>query len=406
MREVVLLHPEDTASQPAVRHFLYNRLASIVHVVDGAHRVADHTPPKSPSRAAAATAGVAVIIAALAGLAHADPPDFQSLGPAGDPRCHADSLWVDSRGRELFVGCSFASSPDDKDGTGTTAMPLSPAPWIAHSKDGGVTFVPRTATLPLPSGTRSPVFAIWGRNPRDVWAVGYGGSLWHTDGDERWLRVDGAGRTDLFAVAGNAHDLVVAAGDHGWAFVSHRDARFVRERTGCRGRIRAVWVGEDGRVVVASERGELAERGAKGRWRVLHPAGLRATRTDVFAGLVEEQRSDGARGGLVVLSEAGRLLRRGDGEAAFRPLPALPLASRSYCDALAFDGRLATLLCHRAAPCTELRKEPPMEPYLLVGERLEGPWREQPVPGPIGTLWARPGSGVTWAMGTGLWRRE
>lgn len=329
-------------------------------------------------------AGAAALFAPRAS-ATADESAFRPLGAPGDTPCSVSSLWVGGDGREVFAGCE--GSPGEGRG----------GSFIAHSSDGGASFSPVRGELPMPPRRRSPAFALWGRSARDLWAVGYAGSLWHTSDGERWLRVEGAGELDLLAVGGNANGMVVAGGERGVAVVSRDGVSFRTERTGCRGRIRAVWVDEDGRAVVASERAELAERSARGRWRMVR----RASRGDVFAALLLDEQ-----GRLVVLSEAGRLRRSSDRGHTFSALPPLPLGSRSYCDALALDGKRATLLCHRARPGTELRMEPPMQAYLLFGPGLEGPFREEPAPDAIRVLWARPGSGVTWAGGHGLWRRD
>jgi photosystem II stability/assembly factor-like uncharacterized protein len=220
------------------------------------------------------------------------------------------------------------------------------------------------------------------------------GRIWSSKGGA-WTESASPTRERLGAIGG-AGSLLVAVGDRGTIVTSKDGTRWRLEKSPTRETLRAMWVADDGRAIATGENGVLLARTPSGSW-----TRLKTRSRDYWARI--GRQPDGA---LLILGTAGGLLRSTDDGRHFQPLESLPLNLRSYCDQLAIRKGGIDVLCHAAAPGTEIVKEPPMHAVLLRSTDGAKTWREEPIDAPISLLFSFPDSEALYGAGAGVFRHS
>ncbi|MCR4317583.1 MAG: hypothetical protein NUW37_14685 [Planctomycetes bacterium] len=139
------------------------------------------------------------------------------------------------------------------------------------------------------SGTTTGLRGVWASGASDVYAVGSGGTILHSAGDEVWTKLASGTESRLESVWGSSSDDVYVAGTEG--VILHRTTGdFAAESSGLTTTIERVW-GFGAGSVYAISKDKVIKRGEDGSWSVVaegaptNLAGLwGSSAIDVYAG--------------------------------------------------------------------------------------------------------------------------
>jgi hypothetical protein len=195
-----------------------------------------------------------------------EPTEPEPPHPTAGLECSRDG-WCRIHASGFDLEAIYAASATDvfAGGGETTLLRWNGREWSGGSSPE-LTGANRTADLQAMHGAESTVFA-----------VGIEGYIARFDGS--WSRVGGGGEIDVNGVFAVSSSDAWAVGNMGTALRFDGSA-FVRERSGTRRMLNAVWSG-GGEVFAVGLEGTIVHRDASGRWRT-HACGTTESLTSVW----------------------------------------------------------------------------------------------------------------------------
>lgn len=197
----------------------------------------------------------------------AAPAELQSLWGTGD------TLWaVGQRGaflaRTLGTWSAVEIAGDSKGknrATLSTLFGTGPRDVWAVGSGGTILHFDGERWAPSPSGTQRPLYAVWGSASDNVWAVGEYGTILHFDGSAWKVTDPGAPwfANALHGVWGGSGNEVWAVGTKGLV-LRHDGKRWQPVSSGVQSPLRDVWVSARGDVWIVGNDGLILRRSVAG----------------------------------------------------------------------------------------------------------------------------------------------